>query len=62
MARNMENVLLPAGKFESSTTKTVEIIEIDDMEQKAILHFIHTGGFKQPAKRKSFVPDIKTCM
>ena len=45
---------LPAAKFESSTTTTVEMTEIDGMEQGAILRFTDVGKSGQPSEAKEF--------
>lgn len=48
---------LSAAKFESSATTTVEMTEIDGMEQDAILQFTDVGKFGKPSKDKQ----ARTC-
>ena len=43
MSRNPQDAPLPAAKFEPATTATVEMTEIDGMEQEAILRFTDAG-------------------
>ena len=43
MSRNPQDAPLPAAKFEPATTATVEMTEIDGMEQGAILRFTDAG-------------------
>ena len=53
----MSRKILPAEKFESSTTATVEMTEIDGMEQGTILCFTDAGRSGQPSKAKK----LRTC-
>ena len=48
---------LPAAKFESSMTTTVEMTEIDGMEPGAILCFTDVGKSGQPNEEK----ELHTC-
>ncbi len=48
---------LPAAKFEPSTTTTVEMTEIDGMEQGAILRFTDVGKSGQLSETK----ELHTC-
>lgn len=57
MSRDFRNAPLPAEKFEPSTTKTVEMTEIDGVEQGAILRFTDVGGYGQSSQGKEF----RTC-
>lgn len=43
MSRNPQDAPLPAAMFEPATTATVELTEIDGMEQGAILRFTDAG-------------------
>lgn len=43
MSRNSTEAPLPDSKFEPSTTTTVEMTEIDGMEQGAVLRFTDVG-------------------
>lgn len=43
MSRNPKDAPLPAARFEPATTATVEMTEIDGMEQGAILRFTDAG-------------------
>ena len=43
MSRNPQDAPLPAAKFEPAATATVELTEIDGMEQGAILRFTDAG-------------------
>lgn len=43
MSRNPQDAPLPAARFEPATTATVEMTEIDGMEQGAILRFTDAG-------------------
>lgn len=43
MSRNPQDAPLPAARFEPATTATVELTEIDGMEQGAILRFTDAG-------------------
>ena len=45
---------LPAAKFGPSMTKTVEMTEIDGMEQEAILRFTDVGKSGQPSEAQKF--------
>ena len=50
MSRNPQDAPLPAAKFEPATTATVELTEIDGMEQGAILRFTdadQSGGDRE---------------
>lgn len=48
---------LPVWKYEEPTTETVEMTEIDGIEQGAILQFIDVGR----AGRSSEVREVQTC-
>lgn len=48
---------LPAEKFEPSTTTTIEMTEINGMEQGAILRFTDVGRSGQPSEAK----ELRTC-
>ena len=53
----MNRESLPAAKFESSMTTTVEMTEIDGMEPGAILCFTDVGKSGQPSEEK----ELHTC-
>lgn len=57
MSRNPNDAPLPAEKYELSTTTTVEMTEIDGMEQGAILRFTDVGRSGQPSEPK----ELHTC-
>lgn len=57
MSRNPLESPLPAEKYEQSTTETVELTEIDGMEQGAILRYTDIGGSGKPAQER----EIRTC-
>lgn len=57
MSRNPNDAPLSAAKFELSTTITVEMTEIDGMEQGAILHFTDVGKSDQPSEAK----ELRAC-
>ena len=48
---------LPTQKFEPSTTQTVEMTEIDGMEQGAILKFMDSGKCGRASEEK----ELRTC-
>ena len=48
---------LPIAKFEPSTTTTVEMTEIDGMEQGAVLRFTDAGKSGYPSEAK----ELHTC-
>ena len=48
MSRNPQDAPLPAAKFEPAATATVELTEIDGMEQGAILRFTDAGRSGRP--------------
>ena len=48
---------LPAAKFESSMTTTVEMTEIDGMEQGAVLRFTDVGKSRKPSEIK----EVQAC-
>lgn len=48
---------LPAAKFEPSTTTTVEMTEIDGIEQGAVLRFTDVGKSGRPSVAK----ELHTC-
>lgn len=52
-----DEIGLPAEKFESSTTETVEMTEIDGTEQGAILQFTDVGRAGKPSELR----EIHTC-
>lgn len=53
----MSRKRLPAERFEPSTSRTVEMTEIDGLEQSAILRFTDVGRFGQPSETK----ELCTC-
>jgi len=57
MSRNPKDAPLPTEKFEPSTSQTVEMTEIDGMEQGAILCFTDVGRSGQPSEKK----ELHTC-
>lgn len=57
MSRDTKDAPLPAEKFEPSTTATVEMTEIDGMQQGAILHFTDVGRSGSPSE----VKELNTC-
>ena len=52
MSRNPKDAPLPAARFEPSTTATVEMTEIDGMEQGAVLRFTDAGSSRRPGGDK----------
>lgn len=60
MSRNPQDAPLPAAKFEPAATATVELTEIDGMEQGAILRFTDAG---RPGRsgRPSGNRELRTC-
>lgn len=54
---NKDEIGLPAGKFEVSTTETVEMTEIDGIEQGAILQFTDAGRAGKPGE----IREVRTC-
>ena len=52
-----DGINLPAEKFEVSTTETVEMSEIDGIEQGAILQFTDVGRAGEPNE----VREVHTC-
>ncbi len=57
MSRNPKDSPLSAEKFEPATTTTVEMTEIDGVEQGAILCFTDVGKIGKPSEDREF----KTC-
>lgn len=54
MGSDVKDHPLPASDFETSVTATVEMTEIDGMEQGAILRFTDVGQSGRPSKAKEF--------
>lgn len=52
-----DEIGLPAEQFESSTTETVEMSEIDGIEQGAVLQFTDVGRAGKPSELR----EIRTC-
>lgn len=63
MSRNPQDAPLPAAKFEPAATATVELTEIDGMEQGAILRFTDAGrpGRSGRSGRPSGNRELRTC-
>ena len=61
MSRNPQDAPLPAAKFEPAATATVELTEIDGMEQGAILRFTDAARPGHPAGTGSFAPATAIC-
>lgn len=57
MSRDPTEVPLPDAKFEPSTTTTVEMTEIDGMEQGAVLRFTDVGKSGKPSEDRQ----LRTC-
>ena len=57
MSRNPEELPLPAEKYEPPTTASVEMTEIDGMEQGAVLRFTDVGKSGRPSVDK----ELHTC-
>ena len=57
MSRNPQDAPLPAARFEPATTATVELTEIDGMEQGAILRFADVGRSGHPSEER----ELRTC-
>lgn len=57
MSRNPQDAPLPAAKFEPATTATVEMTEIDEMGQEAILRFTDAGRLGCPGGDR----ELRTC-
>ena len=57
MSRGTKKPPLPAPKFEPSITETVEMTEIDGLEQGAILKFMDFGKRGEASEEK----ELKTC-
>lgn len=57
MSWDPKDAPLPAEKFETSISKTVEMTEIDAQEQGAILYFTDVGRSGQPCEDKK----LHTC-
>ena len=57
MSRNPQDAPLPAAKFELAATATVELTEIDGMEQGAILRFTDAGRSGRPSGNR----ELRTC-
>ncbi len=57
MSRDPKDAPLPTAKFEPSTSATVEMTEIDGMEQGAVLRFTDAGSSRRPGGDK----EVRTC-
>lgn len=57
MSRDVKKRSLPVEKFKPATTTTVEMTEIDGMEQGAVLHYTDVGRSGVPSEEKEF----RTC-
>ena len=57
MSRNPQDAPLPAAKFEPAATATVELTEIDGMEQGAILRFTDAARPGHPSGDR----ELRTC-
>ena len=57
MSRNSQDAPLPIEKFEPPTTATVEMTEIDGMEQGAVLRFTDAGQSGHPSGDR----ELRTC-
>lgn len=57
MSRDPKDAPLPAARFEPSASATVEMTEIDGMEQGAVLRFTDVGRSGHPGMDK----ELRTC-
>lgn len=57
MSRNPKDAPLPVEKFEPSISRTVEMTEIDGLEQGAVLRFTDVDGSGQSSEDK----ELHTC-